>query len=81
MFFLFIELPRSYILSNMSVELPGLTQIFFLNVFFYEIDFFLISSFGIKLLAIELSDFFFFMLVYPECELVNLTWVSLAYIF
>jgi hypothetical protein len=58
--FFFIELPRSYILSNRSVELPGLTQIFFLNVFFMKLIFFLISSFGIKLLAIELSDFLLF---------------------
>jgi hypothetical protein len=60
--FFFIELPRYYILSNRSIKLPGLTQIFFLNVFFMKLIFFLISSFGIKLLAIELSDFSLFFL-------------------
>jgi hypothetical protein len=50
--FFFVELSLSHILSNRLIEL---IQISFFNVFFCKkLIFFLILSFGIKLLAIEL---------------------------
>jgi hypothetical protein len=59
-----------------------LTHVFFLYFLLWGWFFFLILSYGIKLLTLELCDFFqFFFLGYPKCGLVKLAWASLSILF
>jgi hypothetical protein len=60
-----------------------LTHVFFLYFLLWGWFFFSISSSDIKLLTLELCDFFFsfFLLGYSKCGLVKLAWASLGILF